>query len=266
MRFMKLSKTAWLILGIGIFVIALGSLYFLYARQGDEQNELNDSLSMAEAALPPLMSEKEDWENQLSQLESDLSQLESNLTETEDNLAQAAAILSRTAATSLPESVESIEYDEELFKIADGWRLEIVSLTASEPNDEDVKVEVEDINVEDVTFSVTSFTLKVKGEAVADILGFISTIVDHEYFLNATVELVTINIPQPLTEEEKDTIKEGLTAGIYEELGNEDLTEEERQELLWELDKAFAAADKQIEELGKPSAAINLIIYSYKGE
>jgi len=36
---MKLSKTAWLILGIGIFVIALGCLYMLYSQQAGEQEQ-----------------------------------------------------------------------------------------------------------------------------------------------------------------------------------------------------------------------------------
>ena len=49
---MKLSKTAWLILGIGIFVIALGSLYIVYSQQGDEREQLNDSLPAAQATLP----------------------------------------------------------------------------------------------------------------------------------------------------------------------------------------------------------------------
>ncbi|GAH59611.1 unnamed protein product, partial [marine sediment metagenome] len=37
---MRLSKTAWLILGIGIFVIAFGSLFMGYSRQSGEQERL----------------------------------------------------------------------------------------------------------------------------------------------------------------------------------------------------------------------------------
>ncbi len=253
----RLSKTAWLILGIGIFVIAMGSLYFLYSRQGGEQGQLNDSLSVAQATLPGLVSEKEDWESQLTQLESQLTQWESQLS-------QAVSLLDTTQA-SLPESVESIEYDEELFRIADGWRLEIINLTASESRDKEVQVEVEDIEVEDITFLVTSFTVDVRGE-VNDILGFINTIVTSEDFTCATVELVNINIPEPLTEEEKEAITERFTGELLEELAEEELTEEEREELLEALAAALAAVEEKIEELEMPSATISLAIYGYQGE
>jgi hypothetical protein len=248
MKRLRLSKTAGLILGIGIFVIAFASLYMVYSGQGDEQERLDDSLSVTQAILPKLVSEKEDWESQLTTLESELTQWESALT-------RATSLLNRTAA-SFPESVESIEYDEELFRIADGWKLEIINLTASEPADQEA---------EDITYSVTSFTVKVSGE-VADILGFINTIVTHEDFLDATVEQVNISIPVPLTEAEKEQIKEGFTGEIMEELTEEELTEEEREELLAALAAALAAAEEAIEKLEKPSATISLVMYSYRGE
>ena len=251
----RLSKTSWLILGIGIFVIALVSLYMVYRQQGREQERLNDSLLVAQATLPTVVSEKEDWESQLTQRESQLTQRESQLTQQESQLAQATSLLDTTQA-SFPESVESIEYDEELFRIADNWDLEITTLTASEPGDKEV---------EGITFSVTSFTADVKGE-VADILGFISTIATDEDFINATTELVNIKVPEPLTEAEKEAIKERVTKEIMEELTEEELTEEEREELLEALAEALAAAEEKIEELEMPSASISLVMYSYKGE
>ena len=154
MRFMRLSKTAWLILGIGIFVIALGGLYFIYSREGDQQEQLNDSLSVAQAALLTLVSEKEDWESQLTQQESQLTQQESQLTQRESQLAQATSLLDTTQA-SFPSSVESIEYDELLFNFAHGYNLRITELFSSEPGNEEVE--------EDITDSVTSFVVYFKG-------------------------------------------------------------------------------------------------------
>jgi len=190
---MRLSKTAWLILGIGIFVIAFATLYMLYSRQADEQEQLRDSLSVAQDALPQLISEREDLESQLTQWESQLAQATSSLVKIE---------------ARFPESVQSIEYDERLFEIADDCDLEITSLTASEPGEE---------KVEDVTYAVTSFGVEVEGE-VADILDFVNAIATSEYFTTATMEMVNMDIPEP--EEEED----------------------------------------------KPSATIELVIYSYKGE
>lgn len=214
---MKLSRIAWLILVIGVFVIASGSLYWLYLQEGPKQEELNEQLSVVQATLPKLAAERAD--------------LESTLTELENKLAQATSQL-KTAKAVFPDSVESIEVDELLFEIANNWGLEITSLTASEPSDKMVKVEteMEDIEVEDVTYAVTSFTADVKGE-VTDILSFIQAIVNHQDLNTATVEIVAMVIPEPVSEIEK-----------------RELSEEE------------------IEEREKPSATITLVIYSYKGE
>ncbi len=193
---MKLSKTVWLILGIGIFVIAVGSLYMVSSQQAREQEQLNTRLLVTQATLPKVVSEKENRESQLTQLESELTQLEGELT-------QATSLLAESKM-SFPESVESIEYDERLFKFADDWDLEIISLTASEPLDE---------VVEGITFPVTSFEVDVKGE-LADILDFINAIVADKDFLNATVELVNIDAPEPPVEEEEKS-SATITLVIY---------------------------------------------------
>lgn len=62
---MRLSKTAWLILGIGIFVIAFATLYTVYSRQSGEEEQLQGSLSGAQALLPKLIAEREDFESQI---------------------------------------------------------------------------------------------------------------------------------------------------------------------------------------------------------
>ena len=96
---MKLSRTAWLILGIGIFVIALGSLFAIYFQQGNKQEQLNNSLLAAQATLPKVVSEKEDWERQLNQLENQLAQLESELAQ--------ATSLRNESKINFPKSVTS---------------------------------------------------------------------------------------------------------------------------------------------------------------
>ena len=235
---MKLSKTAWLVLVIGIFVIASGSLYWLYLQEGPKQEELSGQLSAVQARIPKLAEQR--------------ASLESTLTELEDKLAQVTSQL-KTAKAVFPAAVESIEVDELLFGMAWDWGLEITSLTASEPSDLKVAVEAEteDIEVEDVTYLVTSFDVVVKGKApesdfteeeykayidkaVDDILNFINTIATHEDITTATVKLVSIVIPEPLSEKEKDELTEELI--------------EER------------------EDIEVPSATIQLVIYSYEGE
>ena len=191
---MKLSKTAWLALGVGIFVIAFASLYMVYSRQSGEQEQLAKSLTAAQALLPQLVSEKNDLEDQLAQCESEL--------------AKATLSLSRATA-KFPKSVESIECDETLFGIADDCDLEIAELTASEPYEE---------KVEDITYAVTTFEVVVRSEesppttvgdfetyideTVASILDFINTIATGEDFTNATIQVVDMENLEPPDEEE----------------------------------------------------------------
>jgi len=217
---MKFSRTAWLILIIGIFVIAIGSLYWLYLQEQPEQKALSETLSAAQDKLPKLAAER--------------TNLESTLTELEDRLAQATSQL-KAGKAAFPASVWSVEVDEMLFGIADSWSLEIINLTATEPSDTSVSpeiedIEAEDIEVEDVNYQLTSFTVEVKGQ-VADILSFFDSVVNHRDFTTATVELVTIVVPEPVSETERGQ-----------------LTEDE------------------IEDRETPSATINIVIYSYKGE
>jgi hypothetical protein len=110
-------------------------------------------------------------------------------------------------------------------------------------------VEDEDIEVDDVTYFITSFSVLVKGKmpetifesveahkvyidnTLSDILDFIHTVATHNDFRTATFELVDISIPEPLTEE-----------GLAELVEEGEVTESEI-----------------------PSATINLVIYGYKG-
>ena len=213
---MRFSKTAWLILIIGIFVIASGSLYWLYLQEEREQQELSQTLSNTQSTLPVLAAER--------------AHLESTLTELEDKLAQVISQLKTAKAAFPTASVQSIEVDELLFGIADDWGLEMMVITATEPSEHQVKVEVEDIEVEDVTYLLTSFTLQLKGQ-VADILGFVDTVVNHSDFTTATVGLVSITVPDPVSENERMELSEDA-----------------------------------IQERETPSVTINLTIYTYKGE
>ena len=179
----RLSRTAWLILGIGILVIVLGSLGTIYRAQASEQKELTSQLAMAQATLPKLASEKEALESQLTQLGKKLTQTTSLLNQAE---------------SEFPESVESVDYDEALFRIADNCDLEITKLTASEASDKEV---------EDITFSITSLNVEVEGEVI-DILDFFDAIATGKDFANASANLVDIEIPEPLTDEDKEEMSD----------------------------------------------------------
>ena len=159
---MKPSKKVWIIVGIGIFAIVLGILFTLYFREVGEREELNDKLSAAEAILPTLITQKEDLGNELSQAES----------------------LLNTSQTKFPQAVESIEYGEYIFEIADRCDLTLASLIFPKPTN---------IKEGSVTYSVVSLSLPVSGE-LADIFDFIDIIRTDARFASTRVKSVNLNV------------------------------------------------------------------------
>jgi hypothetical protein len=172
---MRLSRTAWLILGIGVLVIALVALYVVYSRQSSEQRELKASLATAQASLPGVVSGRE--------------AAEAELTQWQDKLAEDTSLLARSQA-KFPKSEESIEYDEVLFDIAYACHLDVTKITASEPNI---------TKVGDITFTVFSFDVEVRSvrNKVDDILDMATIIDTGEDFTAANVEVVKIEIREP---------------------------------------------------------------------
>lgn len=156
---MKPSKKVWLIIGIAIFAIVLAVLFTIYSRQAGEREQLENNLWVAQALLPQLTAQKEDLE---------------------DQLAQAQSLLDRSR-TEFPESVECIEYGEDLFEIADDCDVELTRITASKPTGS-------------ATYSVSSFAVDVNGD-VSDILDFVDALrtgVDFQLPWGAEVTAVRI--------------------------------------------------------------------------
>jgi DNA-binding protein YbaB len=212
---------------VAVFIIGFVVLYMSYSRQITEQEQLKSRVASNQATFSKLVTEKENWQTQLVKLQSELAQRQSALT--------AANLTLKQAATGWPTSAESIEYDEKLFEMADAWNLDITIVTADKPAEEEV---------EDITFVTATFTVAITGkpietpfkeakdyrdylyDTVDDILAFVHTIVNDKAFALAGIELVNMQVPEPLTKEEL------ATKGV---------------------------------EVGKPTATITLKIYTYKG-
>lgn len=150
---MKLSRKVWLILGAVILVAALAGLFTIYSRQARERGDLQDRLSRAETLLPAFIKQRDSLEAQLAQAQSLLD----------------------TSRAKFPELVESIEYDEDFFKIAYGQNLytmasgcgvELIRLTASQPTGK---------TVGGITYSVSAVAVVVEG-STDNILKFIDAI------------------------------------------------------------------------------------------
>jgi hypothetical protein len=138
---MKLSKKALLIVVIVIFVVALGVLFYIYSGQNGERAQLNERLSYAKTLLPGLVNNRETKEDELTQAESLLT----------------------ASQAQFPESIESIEYGDDLFEIADDCNVVLTKLSASKPGNKKEGA---------VTYSISTFVVVVKG-SIDNILDFI---------------------------------------------------------------------------------------------
>lgn len=200
---MRLSKTTLIILGIVIFAAAAGLLYMMYNRQLNEQDQLKSQISVNQATLSKLVTERENFQAQLTKVEEELAQKKKDLD---------AAILSLDATKAVwPKEAESIEYEEKLFDLADGWNLQIMVVQTGETGSQ---------NAQGVTFSINTYNVSITGipltegletaseyenyiyEELDNILGFITSTVHDEAFTTASIDLVNLSIPALITSEE----------------------------------------------------------------
>lgn len=195
---MKISKTALIVLGIGVFILVFATLFVMYSGQSGEQAQLNASLTKAQGVLPELLAEKADLESQVTQWESELDKAMMALSQSQGRF---------------PKSVESIEYDEVLFKLAEQSGLMIVEITASEPSEEVVKGT-------DITYDVSTFEVLVENaesppatagefevyidETVDKVIEFIHLVVTTPDFNVATITVASIEGLEPPEELEEN--------------------------------------------------------------
>ena len=162
---MKLSKKVLLITLIVVFAVALGVLFSIYSGQNGEKAELNDRLSWAQTVLPSLVDNRETKEDELTQAESLLA----------------------ASQAQFPESVESIEYGDDLFEIADDCNVSLAKLTASKPADKTVGT---------VTYSVSTFTVVVYGsiDSIMEFIYALRTGDDFQLPWSAEINSVKTNV------------------------------------------------------------------------
>ena len=219
---MRLSRNAWLFIGMILFVAAAIVIFMFYRGQVDKRKEARDELEVAGNSLTILFGQRAALEEELAKNEEELAQWNDTIAQLEERLAQALVELGETQ-TEFPTSLESIEYDEVLFGFANDSNINLVILTASK---------MDDASVDDLNFKTASFKLDVQGE-VADILDFIDNVVTNNDFKTAILGPVMITVPEPVTDEQKEAMREGKRAELLaEELAG--ITTEEITQLMLE--------------------------------
>lgn len=159
----KIDKKIWLIVGIVIFAIVFGNLVRIYVQEAREQSKLRTSIAAQQTLLRKLTTDTADLE---------------------DSWEQAESLLGESQAR-LPASIESVEYGEDLFKIAADYKLDLTEFTPSTPADKKVGT---------VTYSVATFMIKVEG-SLDNILEFVYALRTGGGFkLPWSAEVKSINI------------------------------------------------------------------------
>ena len=182
---MKLSKTTWLVLAIGLFIILGASLGVAYAQQANQQSQLEQELSLAQGKMDKLS---------IEELSSRQEQLERRLRQAELSL--------RSAETRLSQSIESIEATDALFIIAERYGVEITEVGSSATTDAEVK-------------GVTCRALPVSVLATGDMSSLINFVTEWtSQYSTGVVESVQIAVPQ-LTEGEEEETTANIRMRIY---------------------------------------------------
>ena len=159
---MKIRSRVGLIVIIVVIVAALAGLYTVYSRQAAQRSQLNERLDTAQTLQAGLNASKTDLEDQLASAQSSLN----------------------SSQAQFPASVESIEYGEYLFEIAERCNLQLATLSFPRPAAR---------TVGSVTCSVVSLSLPVSG-TLENIFKFIDLIRTDPRFASTQVNSVNLNV------------------------------------------------------------------------
>ncbi|HEY82254.1 MAG TPA: hypothetical protein G4O01_03075 [Dehalococcoidia bacterium] len=168
MKPIKLSRTGWLILTFGLFIIMLAGLGVVRFQQVSQQEALKEKLELVQTKLARIQTEK------LSQRQKELEQ------ELSQTLAEAQA-----AKEILSQPLNSLAISDLLWATAQASGVEIAEL--SSPG-------MSTAELEGVPCSVLSLTTRVEGE-LTGLVDFITGL--NDALVSGVVKSAQINIPPP---------------------------------------------------------------------
>ena len=233
---MKLGKASWLMLTVGIIVVAFGSLGIARAQQVEQRTQVEEELTVAERRLDNF---------QLKQLYTQKGELEDRVDEA---VSQLEAI-----QNELGQSIESIGVTESLFEIASANDVEITLISSSD---------IGTGKLLDINSSIVRISLNVEGD-IPDLISFITAL--NNDFTTGVVVSAGITIRD---------LYEGEDEGEQPEEEGEQLEQEgegEQPEAEGEGEESEEEGEESSEEEGEegtsqPLASIRLSIYTYQGD
>ena len=167
MKSLKLSKTSWLILSAGVFVVILAGLGLTRSQQLQEQSTLDEEISLTETRLSKI---------QVNQLNQQLEEFKQRADESETQLTE--------AKDRLRQNIESDDTVEEFFVIANYCGVEVMKITTSV---------IATDSLEGVECSHISLNASVDGELL-DLVNFIISLNDG--YTTGIVNSAGISIPE----------------------------------------------------------------------
>jgi hypothetical protein len=167
MKTLKLSKTSQIFLSVGIFVVIAASLGWTRSKQLDEQNQLDEELSVVEKRVDNI--QVKPLRQKYDELQGQLDASTTQLTAVKDNLRQ---------------PVESIDVTDEFFAIAYSCGVEVTSVSTSVIKSE---------KLGNITCAMIALNAGVTGE-VPNLINFVTRLNDD--FTTGIVKSAQISIPE----------------------------------------------------------------------
>lgn len=164
MKSLHLSKTSWLILSAGVFLVVLAGLGLTRSQQMGEQNKLGAELELSEKTLAALKT---------AQLSQQLENLKVDVEESQTQLEEAQARLRQT--------VVSVDVSDELFKIAEYCSVNITEMSTTTISQKEYG---------GITLSTISLTAKVKGTD-ENVINYVASL--NNDYVTGNLETAQIN-------------------------------------------------------------------------
>lgn len=164
---MKLSKISWLILAAGIFIVVFASLGITRSQQLQEQEQLDDELTVAEMRLNKF---------QVKQLRQQQEELQKQMDESTMQLT--------AAKDKLRQTIDSINVTDEFFEIARSCGVEVVGISSSNIGSEELG---------NIVCSVITLNATVAGDT-SNLISFVIRL--NNDFTTGIVKSAQISIPE----------------------------------------------------------------------
>jgi hypothetical protein len=191
MKFIKLTKTGWLILAAGVFVVVLASLGVTRTQQLKEKGKLDQDLQSSTQILEKI---------QTSDLRQQIDDTQQKVDETQ--------VLRDEAAQSLNETVVSVDVSDELFTIANYCGVTVMHLVTSP---------IRQSQLENVQLDSTTMNVQVDGE-LPNLVNFVNSL--NNDYKTGFIKSYQISVPNASTSNETPSASIQMIIYSYEENNN----------------------------------------------